>query len=243
MSHDKYYDFHPLYSTSEPNTTVPWAAATYNVAFVQELGHFDWCSHIDPNSPQGACNGLEGPTGDQEPADADDTGCFSAAESLLYPADGCPSQNTPGFDGASYQKIWPDGKAIHPTPVLWSSPTTGGSAYSQIAFNTDLPSIESVGGGGGKCDNITGKGCTDPPPTDDGKPAFYPYYSTVSKGSACFWALGNLRGVKGTTNSFGGNAAAQYGPLQLSRGYVFNGGGATQAQYLDYQKILPTNPC
>ena len=56
---------------------------TYNVAFVQELGHFDWCSHIDANSPQGGCNGLEGPPGDQEPADADDTGCFSPKADLM----------------------------------------------------------------------------------------------------------------------------------------------------------------
>ncbi len=37
------YNFHPMYNTSTPNTTVPWAAHTYNVAFSGELGHFDTC--------------------------------------------------------------------------------------------------------------------------------------------------------------------------------------------------------
>ena len=38
------YNFHPMYSTSSPMTRVPWAAHTYNVAFSDEIGHFDYCS-------------------------------------------------------------------------------------------------------------------------------------------------------------------------------------------------------
>jgi hypothetical protein len=240
----RYYNFHPMYSTSQPDTTVPWAAASYNVAMVSEIGHFDACTHIDPNSPEAACNGLVGTPGDQQPAESDDVGCFSAEESLLYPATGCTNENDPGFNGASYVKDWPDGSASHPTPFLFSSPTTFGSAYSQVAFNTDLPAIESPDVGG-RCDNVTGKGCTNPPPQgSSGKPAlFYPYYSTVSTSGGCRWAAGNLAGVSGTTNSFGGNSKAEFGPLQQSRGYVFNGGGATQALYFDYQKVLSNNPC
>jgi NAD(P)-dependent dehydrogenase (short-subunit alcohol dehydrogenase family) len=32
-------DFHPMYSTSSPQTRVPWAAHSYNVAFDEEIGH------------------------------------------------------------------------------------------------------------------------------------------------------------------------------------------------------------
>jgi hypothetical protein len=238
----KYYDFHPMYSTSQPKTTVPWAAASYNVAYVDEIGHFDFCTHIDPNSALAQCNGQEGGPGNREPADADDTICFSSEESLLYPATGCVNANDPGFDGSSYVKDWPDGKAIHPTPILFSSPTTGGSAYSRVAFNTDLPRIEASDLGG-NCDRITGRHCTNPPPTDDGKPAFYPYYSTVSTSGGCRWALGNLAGVSKTKNSFGGSSKAEFGPLFRSRYYVFNGGGATVAEYNDFQKVLGSNPC
>lgn len=238
----KYYDFHPMYSTSQPNTTVPWAAASYNVAFVDEIGHFDFCTHIDANSPEAQCDGLEGGPGNREPADADDLFCFASEESLLYPATGCTNANDPGFDGSSYIRDWPDGKAIHPTPILFSSPTTGGAAYSQVAFNTDLPRIEASDLGG-KCDRITGHNCTNPPPTDDHKPAFYPYYSTVNTPAGCRWALGQLAGVSGTTDSFGGNSKAEFGPLLLARHYVFNGGGATVAEYDDYQKVLSNNPC
>ncbi|HZU61582.1 MAG TPA: hypothetical protein VE983_11485 [Solirubrobacteraceae bacterium] len=241
--HLKYYNFHPMYSTSQPNTTVPWAAATYNVAIDTEVGHFDFCTHIDANSPVGGCNGLEGGAGNREVADGDDAFCFPAAESLRYPVTGCVDSNDPGFDGPSYVRDWPNGKPTHPTPMLFSSPLIGGKTrYSQAAFNTDLPAIETPDIGG-KCDVVTGRRCTDPPPTDDGAPAFYPYYSTVSSSGGCRWAIGNLAGVPGTTNSFGATAKSEYGPLQRQRGYVFNGGGATQVVYLDFQRTLPNNPC
>jgi hypothetical protein len=32
------YDFHPMFSTSSPQTRVPWAAHSYNVAFSDEIG-------------------------------------------------------------------------------------------------------------------------------------------------------------------------------------------------------------
>jgi hypothetical protein len=69
------YDFHPMHSSASPQTRVPWAAHSYNIAFADEIGHFDWCSSVDAASF--SCKGLEGQPGlDQEPADADDQGCF-----------------------------------------------------------------------------------------------------------------------------------------------------------------------
>ena len=52
------YTFHPMYSTSSPQTRVLWAAHSYNVAMGAETGHFDFCSSIDANT--GTCNGSEG---------------------------------------------------------------------------------------------------------------------------------------------------------------------------------------
>ncbi len=237
----KYYDFHPMYSTSGPNTTVPWTAHTYNIAFADEIGHFDFCTHIDANS--GSCNGLEGIPGDQEPADGDDNFCFPSDESLRYPASGCTDTNDPGFDGVPYHPLWPDGNTtVHPTPILFTSPlTVGGARYSQMAFEADLPRIEAADFGG-SCDRTTGAGCTNPPPTDDGHPAaFYPYFSTTGTTGACRWGIGST--LPNTLNNFGGSSATEFGHLHASYYYVFNGGGATAAVIDNYQRVLPTNPC
>ena len=41
------YSFHPMYSTSSEHTRVPWAAHSYNVAFADEIGHFEYCNHAN----------------------------------------------------------------------------------------------------------------------------------------------------------------------------------------------------
>ena len=87
------YDFHPMYSTSSPETRVPWAAHSYNVAFDDEIGHFDYCSMV---TSAGVCAGTEGT--DSETVDTDDVGCFPAAASLLVQVAGCLGTNS-GFDG------------------------------------------------------------------------------------------------------------------------------------------------
>jgi hypothetical protein len=227
------YDFHPMYSTSSPATRVPWAAHSYNIAFSDEIGHFDYCTTVDPNT--GSCTGQEGASGDQEPADGDDNACFTAAQSTRLPLTGCLDTNT-GFDGTSYQKVWPDGSRLHPTSILFSSPLTGrdfGTPYSQAAFETDLPRIEFT-----TCDRATGVGCTLIPQTDDGAPAaFYPYFSTVQTSAGCRWGLGST--LPGTRSNFGRNA--QYGQLTALT-YLAAGGGTVQ-RLNDFRNILSTNPC
>jgi hypothetical protein len=237
------YNFHPMYSTSSQQTRVPWAAHSYNIAFDSEIGHFDYCTAINE---AGNCTGLEGAAGDQEPADVDDTACFPASASLLVPVSGCEGTNAPGFDGTAYLPDWPDGNTVlHPTPQLFSSPLTGpffNVNYRQVAFESDTPRIEAPDFGG-TCDRNTGAGCTLVPPTDDGRPAtFYPFYSITGffHPGGCRWFIGNT--VPGLTlTNFGG--VSQYGTLYPQTYLVFGGGGATFTRFNDYHRNLPVNPC
>ena len=239
------YDFHPMYSTSSEQTRVPWAAHSYNIAFSDEIGHFDYCTATPGHGKK--CTGFEGVAGDQERADSEDLFCFRASESSLVPVTGCQGTNG-GFDGVPYKPLWPDGNtADHPTPVLFSSPMTGGQNYGRAAFEADLPRIEFADTStAGTCNRTTGAGCTLIPATDDPDgsggfvPAdFYPFFSIASSSSGCLWLLGNdVPGV--TTNDFGKNA--QYGSLLKLTYPLFGGGGATTQRFNDFRNIM-TNPC
>lgn len=229
------YDFHPMYSTSSPRTTVPWAAATYNIAIDTEIGHFDYCQRA--TSFGGGCAGTEGARPNVEKTDVDDTQCFNAPASTLIRVSGCYFTNT-GFDGTSYLRDWPNGnRSLTPSPTIFTSPKTGAgyhSQYPQAAFNTDLPRIEF-----NTCDRQTGHGCTLIPTTDDGTPAaFYPYYTSGKALGGCAWTIGqNVPSF--STRDYGKNA--QYGSL-LKVIYT-NIGGTRIFHYNDFQKILPNNPC
>ena len=61
-----------MYSTSSEHTRVPWAAHSYNVAFSDEIGHFEYCNRANP---QGSC---VNPGVNDKKKDADDQGCFNA---------------------------------------------------------------------------------------------------------------------------------------------------------------------
>jgi hypothetical protein len=230
------YDFHPMYATSSPQTTVPWAAATYNVAMDSEIGHFDYCSNVD--STTGTCIGNEGIGKNSEPADGDDVGCWAPSASSLIKIGGCDGSNL-GYDGTPYLPDWPNGSSNRPTEFIFTSPLTGAhydTNYSSVGFNTDLPAIEDDLG---TCDTSTGAGCTIIPPTDDGTPAaFYPFYSTGHALGGCAWTVGqNYPGF--STNDFG--AHQQYGHL-LKVAYS-GAGGSVSYQFNDYQNNLPNNPC
>lgn len=239
------YDFHPMYSTSSPLTRVPWAAHSYNIAFDEEIGHFDYCTRV--TIPTATCNGgLEGAPGDQEHTDADDVACFPASASLLVQVNGCNGTNDPGFDGTSYLNDWPDGNTVlHPTPELFSSPLTGGGFdvnYSVAALESDTPRIEAPDLGG-VCNRTTGVGCTIVPPTDDGQPAtFYPFFSITSgsQPGGCRWFIGN--DVPGLTASDFGKDS-QYGTLLPQVYLAFGGHGATLTRFNDFQNNLGSNPC
>ncbi len=228
------YNFHPMYSTSSEQTRVIWAAHSYNIAFSDEIGHFDFCTTVNNG---GNCADTEGLSGDTEPTDGDDNGCFPGSASTRVQVSACLGTNT-GFDGVPYKPVWPDGNTtLHPTPIQFSSPLTGGNQnYDRVAFEADLPRIEF-----NTCNRSTGAGCTLIPTTDDGTPAdFYPFYSTGTVRGQCAWMLGNdIPGV--TSNDFGKNN--QYGALLPLTYLAFGGGGATLQRFNDFRQILSSNPC
>jgi hypothetical protein len=254
------YNFHPMYSTSSPKTRVTWAAHSYNIAFDSEIGHFQFCTGpkkipatkfgILPNGNFTVCpkGNFEGRGVNKQPSDplritssgaliGDDGFCFPGREALLYKVTGCTFSNT-GFDGASYQRLWPNGNTkLHPTPFRFTSPTTGPHytrQYSQMAFEADLPDIEQP-----ICNRSTGVGCTLIPQTDEGTPAvFYPFFSTTKIKSApgCYWQFGN--DTPGEISDFGQNG--QYGTL-LQLSYT-EPGGATNERYNDFRNVI-RNPC
>lgn len=253
------YNFHPMYSTSSEQTRVIWAAHTYNISFTSEIGHFENCTGPNPipATPFGvdsSGNPIACPTGNSEgfgsgtsPTDGDDNFCFPGTEAMRIHINGCTDTNT-GFDGLTYQPVWPDGNTrLHPEPVLFSSPQTGpGDSvnYSRVAFEADLPRIEF-----NTCNRSTGVGCTLIPTTDKNTPAaFYPFFSAFQNGNqnvrgnggghgGCVWAFGNdLPGA----NNFGRNA--QYGSLLSSTYLLFGGGGTTVNRFNNFRQII-SNPC
>jgi hypothetical protein len=245
------YAFHPMYSTSREGVGTIWGADQYNIAFDQEIGHFQHCyGAAVPATPFGvdsAGNPISCPHGNREddgeftenPLDGgDDNFCFPESESQLVRVQGCTDTNT-GFDGVAYHPVWPDGNtALHPTPVQFTSPLTGpgfNQQYGSSALSVDLPRIES-----NTCDRDTGTGCTHIPTTDDGTPAlFYPYFSIAGGPSACVWQLGGA--IPGTTNDFGG--VAGYGVLTHARYLLFGGHGVTVRRYNVFRNLMRTNPC
>jgi hypothetical protein len=231
------YAFHPMYSTSSEHTRVPWAAHSYNVAFSDEIGHFEYCSVVNPD---GTCaEGVNDPGG----ADGDDVGCFGPEESLRIQVGGCIGTDN-DFDGVSYQPNWPGSltnpgrdQRLHPRSVLFSSPTfNGGRNYSRVAFEADLPRIEAADFGG-NCDRSTGANCVNPPPGAN----FYPIFTTRdSQDVGCLWQLGGTH-IPGTKNTFGGTSTAEFGPLLF---LDYPGPGFTPIHRTnDFRRVLSHNPC
>ncbi|HYY81117.1 MAG TPA: hypothetical protein VFD04_18340 [Actinomycetes bacterium] len=230
------YAFHPMYSTSSEHTRVPWAAHSYNVAFSDEIGHFEYCSAVNAD---GTCSeGVSDPGG----ADSDDTLCRGPDESLRIQIGGCFGTDT-DFDGVSYQHTWPgslanpgEDRMLNPRSILLSSPLTGGQNYQRVAFEADLPRIEAADFGG-NCNRSTGANCVNPPPGAN----FYPIYSTRgSDAVGCFWQLGGTH-IPGTRNTFGGTSTAEYGPLLF---LDYPGPGFTPIHRTnDFRRVLSNNPC
>ena len=235
------YAFHPMYATSGEHTRVPWAAHSYNVAFADEIGHFEYCRNVNPHGKCVVPGGVDGETNHKK--DGDDSACFDADESLRIQVGGCIATDN-DFDGVSYQTTWPGtlsnpalDAAVNPGSVLFSSPTFGGGQnYDRVGFEADLPRIEAADFGG-ICDRSTGANCVNPPPGSN----FYPFFSTRTDASVgCFWQLGGAN-IPGTTNTFGGSSSAEFGPLLF---LDYPGAGLVPIHRTnDFRQVLSTNPC
>jgi len=232
------YAFHPEYSTANPRGNT-WSAHTYNVAMSDEIGHFENCLRINA---QGNC----AKTGAQDPGgpDSDDVGCVPGTDSTVVHINGCFGSDA-DFDGQSYQKDWPGtnpnvamDRALHPSPVLFTSPVTKGRNYSTIAFETDLPRIEASDSQANPpfCNRTTGAHCVNPPPGAQ----FYPFFSTTMKNRTCTWQEGG-RFIPGTVNDFGGSSKAEFGPL-LKTVYP-EAGFTTQKLINNFNSGNMKNPC
>jgi hypothetical protein len=235
------YAFRPMYATSSEHTRVPWAAHSYNVAFSDEIGHFEYCSVVSEEGGDCLSN-------NEGALDGDDAGCFDAAFSLLVRIGGCIATDN-DFDGTSYQPVWPGSnpnrgqdKKYHASPITFTSPVFNGSQnYSRVAFEADLPRIEASDFGG-HCDRFTGTGCQNPPPGSN----FYPIFTTGSStgnpsaNGHCVWQFGGPY-LKGTTNTFGGNSASEFGPLLFS--FYPNPVPAVRRRANNYRNVLGSNPC
>ena len=234
------YDFHPMYSSSSEHTRLTWTAHAYNVAFSDEIGHFEYCNTTD-GTPGGNCTsaGVSEPDGT---LDGDDFGCFNGSQSTLVQVSGCLGTDT-DFDGVPYQKVWPGTFAnpgmdhrFHPTSILFTSPLFNGSQnYDRIAFEVDLPRIEFATTP--PCNRNTGAGCVNPPVGSN----FYPFYTTRMFQNTCTWQLGGAF-IPGTKNTFGGSSAAEFGPL-LQLTYPAPTATGTVSRFNDFRQVLSSNPC
>jgi hypothetical protein len=129
-------------------------------------------------------------------------------------------------------------RALHPSPVLFTSPLTSGKNYSTVAFETDLPAIEVQGAQANPpfCDVDTGDNCVNPP----NGAAFYPFFSTTFRPGECTWQEGG-KYIPGTVNDFGGSSTAEFGPLLKVTFPV--AGFTTVSQFEDFNSGNLKNPC
>jgi len=263
---DEAYAFHPMYSTSSPDTRVLWAAHSYNVAFSDEIGHFEYCGSTISRQG-GHCLAPDSPDGTTNAPFGDDVGCYNlpvvdgTGTTLVPSLIGCLGSDG-DFDGPEYQNgTW----AGSPTavaskvsaPIRFTSPLfnskgkgNGLHQYSQVAFETDLPRIEGVDSAvttppnnfcqrhlTNPADPSPGAGCVDPP----NGASFYPIFSTTTGPNAsCWWQEGGGN-IPGTTNNFGGAPGVEYGGLLVSN-YPVAGPSVSQ-RLNNFRNVLGSNPC
>jgi len=250
--------FHPEFSTSSPLTRNVSAAHTYNVAFSDEIGHFELCGKVNTHSPIAACLQPLGPdTNDRDlgpdPA-GDDDFCLPGSASTKVMIGGCTDIDG-DFDGVPYTDSWPGSitspvadHLLHPTSELFTSPTTNGQNFSSMVFEGDQSRNESNDTAfqvqqfcqrhlANPSDPNPGHGCVDPPPGS----VFYPIYSTRTVNGGCWWQEGGAY-IPGTTNDFGGTAHREYGPLRVID-YPTAPFGTVTKRFNDFRSKNMANPC
>ena len=228
---EKPYDFHPQYSTSTIHTRAEWTAHSLNVAYSDEIGHFEYCN----KAVNGNCK-QPGPPDTK--ADRDDTACIPGDQSLLVKVTGCITDFDDNFDGPSYQLVWP-GNGADPSktsePVRFSSPTfNGGQHYDQVTFEVNLLQLERVFG---YCTTAALDECKIPPKGS----AFYPMYTSGhAAGGGCEWREGGPA-VPNAINTFGGTPAKFWGKATASFYPISE--TATGTFYENFTNVLKNDPC
>jgi hypothetical protein len=224
------YNFHPEFSTSTPLTRNVDAAHTYNVAFSDETGHWENCGKVGHDADSTCLEPLGADTNDGDTAgpdpEGDDDFCLPASASLDVKINGCLDIDG-DFDGTPYEFNWPGSisnptadRLLHPTSLLVSSPTTDGANFASMVFESDISRDESSDTAFridvpcqrhilNPSDPSPGTGCVDPPPNS----IFYPFYTTTNTAAGCMWQFGG-KYIPGTTQTFGGNGGAEFGPLR-----------------------------
>jgi hypothetical protein len=242
---DQFYTFHPMYATSSPSTRVLWAAHSYNVAYSDEIGHFEYCNA----QSNGTCTSAG--VSDSGGVDGDDAPCLTAPAGTAnhtVSLTGCFGTDS-DFDSPDYFNNWPgtssnpglDG-TLHAAPVVFTSPLFNGSQnYSQVAFDNDLPRIEFATSPPcqrhvyNPSDPSPGTGCVDPAPGT----TFYPFYNASSTKGRCAWYEG---GAFTPHNVYEGiTPSIEYGGLQEQ--IYPRSGPETQGIFETFHRTLSSNPC
>jgi hypothetical protein len=253
-------NYHAEFSTSSPLTRNVNAAHTYNIAFSDEIGHFEYCAKVGTDPLRTCLKPLGSDTNNPDNAgldpEGDDDLCLPAQSSLDVKIGGCNGDIDGDFDGVSYGFNWPGSisnptadRLLHPTSFLFSSPSTvGGKNFTSMAFESDISRDESDDTAfrvDTPCqrhvlnprDPIPGTGCVNPPPNSN----FYPFYSTTRAGGSCWWQQGGPY-IPGTVNRFGGSAHAEYGPLRAIS-YPTDPFGTVTKRFNDFRSAYMPNPC
>jgi hypothetical protein len=256
------YAFHPMYSTSSEHTRVPWAAHSYNIAFSDEIGHFEYCPKVD-GTDIGTFTCVSATTAsDPAGTDADDHdgNCAPASASTRVRISGCTGTDD-DFDSPAYHTVWPGSthdlareRRLDPNPVRFTSPLFNGNRnYARVAFEADLAAIEGAQG----CNRLSATNCTNPPRGAE----FYPIFTTTrslhanlggdeqrgqdiqqgndDRRSSCAWQFGGAF-LPGTTNTFGGTSVTEYGELVT---LIYPRPGGPSVRFNDYRHVLNNNPC
>jgi hypothetical protein len=233
------YAFHPMYSSAVKRGST-WGAHTTNVGFSDEIGHFEYCDAIDAN---GVCTD---PGAGDSKVDVDDQACLDGSQfGALIPIKGCQLDDG-DFDGPSYQRDWPGtfssavkDRRLHGTRVRITVPRSGGKPLEQVAFENDLPRIErgEPGNRNPQCDGATGMHCFNPPRGAQ----FYPIYTLIHSGGHCWLQQGGPM-IPGTSNTFGGTSATEYGTKPLFVTYA-DAGWKPITLAEDFHRDLGGNPC
>jgi hypothetical protein len=251
------HDYHPMYSTATPAGRNFNAAHTGNISFSDEIGHFEYCGAVRNDNIGSCAQPLGDDTNDPDvgpdPA-GDDDFCLPAAASTRIKIGGC--LDTDGdFDGVSYKFTWPGSisnpvadQLLNASPVRFTSPLSGGKSFETSAFESNISRSESTDtefGAAVPCqrhitnpaDPNPGVGCVNPPPHAN----FYPFYSTIQSGGTCWLQQGGPY-IPGTTNKFGGSAAAEYGPLRVIS-YPTAPLGTVTTRFNDFRSATIANTC